>query len=156
MNESLLIGLIAAASGGAAAAIIAGLFQVPKNRAEAQKIVADTGKSLDERWRSWIAILEAEVTALRGELAEIKASGEQRDRDLRATLEALENERRTTKRALGWALALRDDLIRADLPVRPAPMELRAYIIGLVEGDDLTPADAAGPGESEDVQPDPP
>jgi hypothetical protein len=121
MADAVLIALIAAISGGAAAALITGAFQRPKTRAEAQKLVQESGTELDSRWKQWADNLERRLLELERRLTE-------KDAELAALSVALERERWVTRLVIAWAFTMRDEIVRLAGIVIDPPAEVQDYI----------------------------
>lgn len=94
MNEVILVGILAAVGGGAVAALISGLFQSPRTKAEAAKLLAEQGETIDGRWERWSneleERLEKERVAHREQLDELRLQAQAEVEKLNARLEAVE------------------------------------------------------------------
>jgi septal ring factor EnvC (AmiA/AmiB activator) len=94
VNDVILVGVLAAIGGGAVAAFISGLFQSPKTRAEAAKLVAEQGQTIDGRWERWSneleERLERERESHRAQLDELRLQAQAEVEKLNARLEAVE------------------------------------------------------------------
>ena len=151
LPQGLIVGMLAAVGGGAVAALIGGLFLRPKNRAETAKLVAEEGRTIDQRWKDWADELEGRLEHERaeheGELNEIRdrLSGveiELRDKNLaldkeikaRRRLEGdLHHQRRATRAILSWALTMRDEVRRLHGESPDLPRQVESYLNELDE-----------------------
>ena len=95
MSDVIVVGILAAVGGGALAALIAGLFQSPKTKAEAAKLLAEQGQTIDGRWEKWSNELEERLEKEREEhqrqLEEVRTAGQAEVRELRERLERVED-----------------------------------------------------------------
>lgn len=101
----IVVGILAAVGGGALAALIAGLFQSPKTKAEAAKLLAEQGQTIDGRWQKLSDELDERLSRERDEhkqelqrareehkqaIEELRAAGQRDTEALNARLEAVE------------------------------------------------------------------
>lgn len=121
MTEAVILALIAALSGGAAAALVGGLFQRPKIRAESRKVAAEAGDVIEKRWQAWANKLEERIKELENRLAE-------RDREVDGLKWALEHEKQVTRLAIVWALVMRDEIRRLLGVVPDPPQAVQDYL----------------------------
>jgi hypothetical protein len=121
MVEAILVAVLAALGGGAAAAFISGRFQVPKTRAESKKIAAEAGEVIERRWQAWAEKLEERVREL-----EIKLIHSQ---ELTSELQSsLEREKTVTRLVIEWALVMRDEIRRLQGKVPDPPAQVQTYL----------------------------
>lgn len=66
-TQAVIIAVLAAVGGGAVAAFINGYFQGPKTKAEAAKLIAEQGQTIDGRWEKLNDELEGRLAAERQE-----------------------------------------------------------------------------------------
>lgn len=158
MSEAIIIAVLAAVGGGAVAALIGGIFQRPKTKAEVGKLVAEEGRTIDQRWKEWADELEqklaneraehaAEITGFKERLSAVEdrlVKSDGRVQELETELaEAREEiarlqrqvatERDVTRSIVGWAFALRDEIRRLGGSVPDAPARVEVFIAGYIE-----------------------
>ena len=121
MLTTLLVALIAAVSGGAAAALISGKFQQPKTMAESKKIAAEAGEVIERRWEKWAEKLEGRVSELEKKL-------EEADEQVTSLRWSLEREKSVTRLVIAWALVMRDEIRRLQGHVPDPPPEVQSYL----------------------------
>lgn len=151
VNQGVIIAIIAAVGGGAAATLIGGLFSQPKNRAETKKLVAEEGRTIDQRWKDWADELEqriekeraehaVEIEEMKSRLTEVEATVRDREHEVEqlnrqvAQLErSLSHERLITRSVIGWAFAMRDEIRNLGGVIPDAPRPVDDYINDLDE-----------------------
>ena len=164
MTETLVVGILAAVGGGAVAAFVSGLFQSPKTKAEAAKLLAEQGQTIDGRWEKLSNELEERLSRERAEhraeIEELRAAGQRDNEKLNSRLEAVEKklaeseedrnrlrqevaqaertigrlrdevtkEKRVTRTVIGWAITMRDELVRLGGTVPEVPKQVEDYL----------------------------
>lgn len=112
---TVLVAVLTALSGASVASLVTGLLNRPKNRAETEAMIAQTGKTLDERYRAFIDEVEERLTQVNSELAQVKAE--------------LKSERKVSRRLIAYARQLRAEVIRLGGIVPPLPPEIEGYLL---------------------------
>lgn len=135
---ALVIAVLAAIGGGAIASLISGLFSRPKSRAEVGKLVAEEGRTIDERWKSWaeeleerIVSMETELKMTRGVNDELRTQLTEVQTQLTKTQNLLRREQAVTRNLIGWAFAMRDEIRRLGGSIPGAPTDVEDFIAGL-------------------------
>lgn len=124
MSDAILMAIIAAISGGAAAALIGGIFQRPKTRAESKKIAAEAGEVIEKRWQTWAEALERKVAEL-----EVKLNA--KEHEVVELREGLNKEKLVTRLVIAWALVMRDEIRRLGGQPADPPSEVQQYLDGI-------------------------
>lgn len=156
MDQNLLIAILAAAGGGSITTLLAGLFARPKSTAETNKLVAEAGHIIDERWKNWADQLDARLKAERiehdedlaklrtkvgelerhavveaGKLAQLttRLSGEQ---DLvRRLRRDLDQQQYITRKVIVWSMDMKREIERLDGTVPDMPRSVADYFGGV-------------------------
>lgn len=137
-TQVLIVAILAAVGGGAISALINGLFSSPKNRAEVGKLVAEEGRTIDERWKGWAEELEERITSMETELKlargvndDLRTQLTEVQTDLTKTQNLLRKEQAVTRNLIGWAFAMRDEIRRLGGSIPGAPTDVEDFIAGL-------------------------
>lgn len=137
-TQALIIAVLAAVGGGAIASLISGLFSRPKNRAEVGKLVAEEGRTIDERWKSWADELEERLSLVEGELRlargvndDLRKQLAEVQNQLVKTQQLLRREQKVTRNLIGWAFAMRDEIRRLGGSIPGTPTDVEDFIAGL-------------------------
>ena len=127
MNDVLIVGILAAVGGGAIAALISGLFQSPKTKAEAAKLLAEQGQTIDGRWQKLSDELEERLGKERQEhreaIEELRVAGQRDTAALNARLEAVEKKLQESEED---RMRLREELARAEETIVRVRRDLKA------------------------------
>lgn len=111
MEQTIIVAILAAVGGGAIAAFISGLFQSPRTKAEAAKLIAEQGQTIDGRWEKWSNELEERLDKERQEhreqLDELRVQAQQEVQKLNERLERVEEALRVSE---GTVTQLREEL----------------------------------------------
>lgn len=119
MGDAILVGVLAAIGGGAVAALISGLFQSPKTKAEAAKLLAEQGQTIDGRWEKLSDELDERLTREREEhraaLEELREAGLRDAAEFNRRLAAVEAQLAESQSTVA---SLRSELAEAAVTIR--------------------------------------